>query len=67
MIKARCVRACTWNGRYWNSGEMYEGAEKPPRHFEVLTPLLTEEPEPVKPEEQEEEKPKKTRSRKKGE
>ena len=43
MIRARCARACTFGGRYWKPGEIYEGAATPPPHFAPLLP----EPEPI--------------------
>ena len=36
MIKAKCVRACTWQGRFWRIGMIYEGDETPPSYFEII-------------------------------
>lgn len=36
MIKAKCVRACTWQGRFWRVGMIYEGDETPPIYFEII-------------------------------
>lgn len=36
MIRARCIRACTWLGKYWAVGAVYEGTQTPPRHFVTL-------------------------------
>ena len=48
MIEARCIRDCTWNGRYWKIGETYRGGTKPPLHFAIVR-----EDEPVVPEAEE--------------
>lgn len=48
MIEARCVRDCTWNGRYWKIGETYRGGAKPPLHFAIVRedePVPTPAPE----------------------
>lgn len=60
MIKAQCIRDCTWRGRYWKAGEMYAGTETPPLHFKAVEPEpesevgqevteSTPEAEPAKP------------------
>lgn len=36
MNKAKCVRECVWQRRHWKVGEIYEGAETPPRHFQEI-------------------------------
>ncbi len=48
MIKAVCVKDCTWKGRYWKAGMEYEGHKSPPHHFKILVDLPTAEPEPQK-------------------
>ena len=35
MIRAECIRECTWQRRHWKVGDRYEGAATPPRHFRV--------------------------------
>jgi hypothetical protein len=56
MARARCVRACTFEGRFWRVGEVYEGAVKPPLYFEALEDVVQDVPEP-------EEKPKRSRKK----
>ena len=52
MIEARCIRDCTFCGRYWRAGEIYRGYIDPPKHFEVLSKTKVETTsEPVEPEE----------------
>jgi hypothetical protein len=55
MIKARCVRPCTWNRRYWNAGEIYAGEETPPKHFEIVEELESNEPKQGRKKERKEE------------
>jgi hypothetical protein len=43
MIKARCIRACTFNGRYWSVGDVYSGSATPPLHFEIDISNITKE------------------------
>lgn len=45
MIRARCVRECTWMGRLWVVGRVYEGTQTPPKHFVVLE-SVTDPPGP---------------------
>lgn len=52
MIEARCIRDCTWNGRYWKTGETYRGGAKPPLHFAIVRedePMPTPAPAPEEP------------------
>ena len=49
MTRAECVRECIWQNRHWKAGEIYEGAETPPRHFRTEKPAaaLPQPPEPM--------------------
>lgn len=33
-MTSRCMRRCVWKGRLWREGDVYEGAETPPSHFQ---------------------------------
>jgi hypothetical protein len=48
MIRAVCVRECTWQGRYWCKGDLYEGPDTPPAHFRIET-IETAESQPAVP------------------
>ena len=49
MIEARCLRDCTWNGKYWKAGEVYRGGEKPPLHFAIVKDDEPPTPAPEEP------------------
>jgi len=36
VYKAICVRDCFWNKKRWHVNDTYEGAIKPPHHFEIV-------------------------------
>ena len=41
----QCVKACTWNKKYWAYMSVYEGTATPPAQFFTLLGPVEEEPE----------------------
>lgn len=35
MATYLCVNECYWNARLWGPGDVYEGEEIPPKHFQL--------------------------------
>ena len=41
----QCVKACTWNKKYWAYMSVYEGTETPPVQFFTLLGPVEEKPD----------------------